>query len=64
MPRAYIDPQKCTCCPKCHAARICPIKVVHRLSDDEPAYVDMATCHGCGDCVSACPAKAVVLREG
>jgi ferredoxin len=64
MPRAYIDPEKCTRCPKCYASRVCPIKAIFKISDDEPSVVDMATCHGCGDCVDACPAKAVVLKEG
>jgi Pyruvate/2-oxoacid:ferredoxin oxidoreductase delta subunit len=62
--KAIIDPTKCIQCSKCHVAKECPIKAVFRISDDEPAVVDMALCHGCGICIAACPSKAVTIKEG
>ncbi len=61
--KAIIDAAKCVCCKKCTVAAVCPIKAVFRISDDEPAIVDMNLCHGCGMCLTRCPAKAVELKE-
>ncbi|NLF87708.1 4Fe-4S dicluster domain-containing protein [Candidatus Bathyarchaeota archaeon] len=62
--KAIIDAAKCTHCPKCYVAKECPIKAVFRIADDEPAFIDMSLCHGCGVCAAACPKHAVMLREG
>jgi len=62
--KAYIKPAKCTRCPKCAAARVCPIKAIIRIGYEDPNVVDPNLCHGCGDCVSACPDQAIILREG
>ncbi len=64
MQKAYILPDKCIRCPKCAAAKACPVKAVFHISDEDPNVVDVNLCHGCGDCVSKCPAKAVILRDG
>ena len=64
MTKAYIEPSKCIRCSPCQAARVCPIRAIFRLADDESSVVDMAVCHGCGDCVAPCPVHAVVLKNG
>ena len=61
--KAIVDANKCSLCKKCYVARECPIKAVFRLGDDEPAFIDMSLCHGCGLCVAKCPSNAVVMRE-
>ncbi len=62
--KAIIDATKCKMCKKCLVAKECPIKAVFRISDDEPAVVDMRLCHGCGVCAAACPSNAVTIKEG
>ncbi|MGE5187885.1 MAG: 4Fe-4S dicluster domain-containing protein [Betaproteobacteria bacterium] len=64
MHKAYIEPHKCIRCPKCTAARVCPIKAIIRIGAEDPNVVDPNLCHGCGDCVSVCSGQAVILREG
>jgi heterodisulfide reductase subunit A len=61
--KAIIDAPKCLCCEKCKVAKACPVKAVFRISSDEPAFIDMNLCHGCGLCAAACPANAVTLKE-
>ncbi len=61
--KAIIDPTKCILCKRCGVARECPVKAVFRIADDEPAFIDMKLCHGCGLCAAKCPAKAVIMRE-
>jgi Pyruvate/2-oxoacid:ferredoxin oxidoreductase delta subunit len=62
--KAIVNPQKCIYCKSCVVAKECPVKAVFRLADDEAAVIDMDLCHGCGLCVSKCPAHAVVVKEG
>jgi heterodisulfide reductase subunit A-like polyferredoxin len=38
--------------------RVCPYQVP-RISERGVAEINPAACHGCGICVSACPAKAI-----
>ncbi|UCC52207.1 MAG: 4Fe-4S dicluster domain-containing protein, partial [Anaerolineaceae bacterium] len=50
--------------------RICPYDVP-RISNEHTgigsivgaAYIETAVCHGCGTCVSECPARAIQLMH-
>ena len=63
MKVAYIDPEKCTRCKKCHAATVCPLKIIFKIDADDPTIIDAGACHGCGDCIPKCPAKAIALND-
>jgi len=64
MQKAFIDPDKCIRCGKCHASTACPVSAIFRIDDEEPSIVDPNLCHGCGDCKPRCPADAVILKSG
>ncbi len=72
---AQVDEAKCVACLTC--VRICPYDVpqIRAQAKDNgrsravlgvgeivgAAYIEPAQCHGCGICVSECPAKAIQL---
>ncbi len=63
---AQVDAEKCVACLTC--VRICPYHVPQVKAEFTgvgeivgAAYVEPAQCHGCGICVSECPAKAIQL---
>jgi heterodisulfide reductase subunit A-like polyferredoxin len=63
---AQVDEEKCVACLTC--VRICPYHVPQIEAKFigvggivGAAYVEPAQCHGCGVCVSECPAKAIQL---
>jgi heterodisulfide reductase subunit A-like polyferredoxin len=63
---AQVDAEKCVACLTC--VRICPYDVPQIRADFSgvgeivgAAYIEPAQCHGCGICVSECPAKAIQL---
>jgi len=65
---AQVDVDKCVACLTC--VRICPYNVPQIRADSDykgvggivgAAYIESAQCHGCGICVSECPAKAIQL---
>ena len=64
MTKAFIDPDKCIRCDKCYAARVCPVKAIFYISDEDPKVVEPNICHGCGDCTAKCSVEAVILRNG
>ena len=53
------------CCPEkckdgiCAAAQACTRKILRQEKPGEIPMTNPATCRGCGDCVRACPAKAI-----
>ncbi|XHH08628.1 MAG: 4Fe-4S binding protein [Candidatus Bathyarchaeia archaeon] len=63
MHKAYIDPEKCLRCLICGALRACPPKAIFRIDQDDPNIVEPDLCHGCGFCISKCPANAIVLKK-
>ena len=54
-----IDYDLCQACRKCEAASHCRFKAVRRLERDEPPYISVELCQGCGDCAEHCPYGAV-----
>jgi len=38
--------------------RACVMGVLEMI-DDEPYPVNLASCHGCGECADTCPRKAI-----
>jgi len=63
---AQVDEEKCVACLTC--VRICPYDVPQIQVEFSgvggivgAAYIEPAQCHGCGICVSECPAKAIQL---
>jgi heterodisulfide reductase subunit A-like polyferredoxin len=63
---AEVDAESCVACLTC--VRICPYHVPQIKAEFTgvgrivgAAYVEPAQCHGCGICVSECPAKAIEL---
>ncbi|RLC31655.1 MAG: heterodisulfide reductase [Deltaproteobacteria bacterium] len=56
---ARVNPDKCAACLVC--VRSCSYDVP-RINADGVSEIDEALCHGCGACVSECPAKAIELN--
>jgi heterodisulfide reductase subunit A-like polyferredoxin len=61
-----VDVEKCVACLTC--VRICPYNLPQIKAEFDgvggitgAAYIEPAQCHGCGICVSECPAKAIQL---
>lgn len=65
---AEVDAEKCAGCLTC--VRVCPY-AVPKMSAEYlgsgkiigAAYIEPATCHGCGVCAGECPAKAIDLAH-
>jgi MinD superfamily P-loop ATPase len=54
-----LDYARCQACQPCRAAAHCRFKAFVRIDRDEPPYIDVARCGGCGDCVAHCPFEAL-----
>jgi len=57
---AVVQPKKCAVCLTC--VRTCPYQIPY-IHKDGYAVIDAGECHGCGMCVSECPAKAIRLNH-
>lgn len=53
-------PESCDC-GICAAALACSRKLLTQEAPYETPMTDPSPCKGCGDCVLACPAKAIEL---
>jgi heterodisulfide reductase subunit A-like polyferredoxin len=58
---AEVNPLKCIICLTC--LRTCPFGVPRIDQAKGVAEIDAAACHGCGNCASACPRKAIEVRH-
>jgi heterodisulfide reductase subunit A-like polyferredoxin len=56
---AVVDPSKCSVCLTC--VRTCPYNVPS--IKDGAAYIEVASCYGCGACAAECPGKAITLQH-
>ena len=45
----------------CAAMLACTKKILQQEAPNEIPMTNPATCRGCGDCVRACPAKAITI---
>lgn len=54
-----LDYGRCQACQRCQAAASCRFKAFVHIDRDEPPYIDVARCGGCGDCVRHCPFEAL-----
>ncbi|NOZ86253.1 MAG: hypothetical protein GXP49_08290 [Deltaproteobacteria bacterium] len=64
-PFAMVIFEKCKpfeCSPdgKCPATKACEYKVLRQEEPGEPPF-QIGLCKGCGNCVTACPLKAIKL---
>jgi heterodisulfide reductase subunit A-like polyferredoxin len=58
---AEVDAQKCIICLTC--MRTCPYGVPRVDHGEGVIAIDPAACHGCGNCASACPRKAIEVMH-
>ena len=57
---AIVDEDRCAICLTC--VRLCPYEVP-KINENNRAYIDAASCQGCGVCAVACPARAIEVRH-
>jgi translation initiation factor RLI1 len=62
---ALVDYDRCRPqqCPVCLAAAACERRLMAQESILSPPMTDPGICRGCGDCVRACPLKAVSITS-
>ena len=58
-----IDYERCQVCGKCEASKHCRFKAFVRFDREEPPYIEVSLCGGCGDCVPYCPHEAIVCPK-
>lgn len=65
---AIVDYHKCdpSVCGEgvCVAVAACPRNLLKQEAPYEPPMTDPAPCRGCGDCMLACPLKAIKVLTG
>jgi heterodisulfide reductase subunit A-like polyferredoxin len=57
---SVIDQERCAACLTC--VRECPFDVP-AITEEGVAYIEPASCQGCGMCASVCPRKAIELQH-
>jgi len=57
---SVVDQSRCAACLTC--VRLCPYEVPE-INEDGVAYIEPASCQGCGLCASACPRKAITTQH-
>jgi len=57
---AVVDKERCAACLTC--VRECPFDVPV-ITEEGVAWIEPASCQGCGICASACPRKAIDLQN-
>ncbi len=58
---SVVDPELCASCLTC--VRACPYNVPVIDPATNRAYIETASCQGCGICASVCPRKAIRLQH-
>ncbi len=61
--RLRIEPERCRTCRRCLAAKVCKVRAIVRLDDDEPPYLDVSRCYDCRLCIPACPFGAIAVDK-
>jgi heterodisulfide reductase subunit A len=58
---SVVDGEKCVACLTC--VRVCPYNVPAISEETGVAYIEPASCQGCGICAGACPNKAIEVQH-
>jgi heterodisulfide reductase subunit A-like polyferredoxin len=58
---SVVDPDLCASCLTC--VRVCPFNVPAINPGTNRAYIEAASCQGCGICASVCPRRAIRLQH-
>lgn len=64
MLRPEIDWEICQTCDPCEARRACKTRAIVKIDRDEPPYIELSRCNGCGECVVTCTFQAIMLKNG
>ena len=59
-----IEYERCQLCAACAAKEHCRFKAIVRFDREEPPYIEVNLCGGCGDCIEHCPHEAIVAPPG
>jgi MinD superfamily P-loop ATPase len=59
-----VDYARCQICAQCVAAEHCRYRALARFDREEPPYIDLDLCGGCGECMPFCPSGAIVPPSG
>ena len=60
---AEVDWNACCMCEPCQARLACNTRAIVKFPGDEPAFIDLDRCHGCGKCLPACLCEAIQLNN-
>lgn len=63
MQLAKVETDICSGHESCPARKACPTKALFQMDPGEVVTVNGSICRGCGVCISACPEKAIRLRQ-
>lgn len=58
---AQLDWDLCQSCSPCTARKECQTRAIIKIASDEPAYIELERCMGCGKCVPACTWGAIQM---
>ena len=64
MLRPEIDWEICESCYPCEARKSCKTRAIVQIDFDEPVYIELGRCNGCGECVLACCCGAIRMKNG
>lgn len=59
-----VDYARCQICAKCVAAQHCRYRALARFDREEPPYIELDLCGGCGECMPFCPHGAITPPSG
>lgn len=57
-----IDWTQCQVCDPCKAKLVCNLRAIVIIDTGDVPYIEFARCSGCGNCIPACPFKAINIR--
>ncbi len=63
MQLAEVKVDLCNGHKNCPARKACPTKALLQMDPGEVAVVNGSLCRGCGVCVSACPERAINIKQ-
>lgn len=63
MLRPRIDLNLCQACHPCQARLVCKTRALVKIDVDDPPYVAVERCSGCGACVLACACDAIQMSQ-